>query len=156
MPHLLAALLTPTHAPHARLPKHWKGELSHRRWSNTRFLVASLALCFFSPHFFSSVSLSLQNVPLSLFPHFFISQNVSPHRTSLLTERLFSQNEPLSLIFLISQNVSPHRTSSRFFSLVFISPGHLHGVPSAPSSPGHGYHNDPGVGRVSELAKECC
>ena len=92
-PHLLAALLTPTRAPHARLPKHWKGELSLRRWSDTRFLVGSLALCFFLSPFafplltfslqnaffpllslltFSLPYLSLQNIPLSLFPHFFI------------------------------------------------------------------------------------
>ena len=42
VPHLLAALLTTL-----TCRRTGKGELSHRRWSDTCFLVASLTLCFF-------------------------------------------------------------------------------------------------------------
>ena len=93
-PHLLAALLTPTRAPHARLPKYWKGKLSLRRWSDTRLLVTSLALCFFSPHFFSSERISF-----------------SPERPSFaFSSRFFYISERLS-----SQNV-PHAFSRSFLS----------------------------------------
>jgi len=105
VPHLLAALLTPTHAPHARLPKHWKGELSRQRWSDTRFLVASLALCFFlspfafplltlfsSEHFFPLHSL------LTFSPRTFSLKTFSPQTFSLQTFSL--ENVPLARFYI--------------------------------------------------------
>ena len=77
VPHLLAALLTPTHVPHARLPKHSEGQIVSSALVRhpllgrfSRLLLFPLSFRFSSPHFFSSVSLSLQNTSLSL-------QNVS-------------------------------------------------------------------------------
>ena len=126
VPHLLAALFTT--APRARLLKLCAGRtvlLALARHPHTRFLLlfctptpASCSLLSRTSfvHAFllsQNVSLSLQNILLSLFPH---SQNVSPHRTSLLTERLFI-------------------TSGR---LCGSNPPHAHPAPLA-----HGYHDDP-------------
>ena len=121
MPHLVA-LLTPTRAPHARLPKHWKGELSLQRWSDTRFLVASLALCFFlSPFAFPLLTFSLQTLSLHTF---------SPFRLFLLRTSLSSQNVPLSLFphfFYISERLSsqnvPHAFSCSFLYRRAVSTG---------------------------------
>ena len=108
--------LTSTRAPHASLPKHWKGELSLRRWLDTRFLVASLALCFFLWTF------SPQRT--SLFCSFFLYL-----RTSLLTESLSSQNVP-------------HAFSRSFLYPRAVSAGCR--PPQAHPAPlGHGYHDDP-------------
>ena len=60
-------------------------------WSLLSPFAFSSLLSLFLPSFFLfrtylflfRTSLSSQNIPLSLFPYFFISQNVSPHRTNL-------------------------------------------------------------------------
>ena len=165
VPHLLAALLTPTRAPHARLLKHWKGELSLRRWSDTRLLVASLALCCFFPPFafplltlFSSerffpllslLTFSPRTFSLSTFSpqtfslHTFSLYTFSLFRIFLLRTSLSSQNVPLSLFphffyiseRLSSQNVSPHRTYLTLSLARFYIAGLSPRVPSAQSSP---------------------
>ena len=83
VPHLLAALLTPTHVPHARLPKHWEGQIISsalvRHPLLARFsrpLLFPLSFRFSSPHTFPFRTLF--SLPFS--PHFlssdFFSQNV--------------------------------------------------------------------------------
>ena len=84
MPHLLAALLTPKCAPHARLPKHWEGRIVSllvlvrhlllARFSSLLLILFSLP-GFLSPHFLLHPLSS--RFPLS---RFFSSQNVPPIR----------------------------------------------------------------------------
>ena len=129
VPHLLVALFTPTRAPHARLPKLWAGRtvslLALARHLHARFLLlfcaptpASCSLLSRTSfvHAFllsQNVSLSLQNVSLSLFPH---SQNASPHRTSLSLQNVPLSPFPLRMSFYIfgaSLRVQPTPRSPR-------------------------------------------
>ena len=81
VPHLLAALLTPTHVPHARLPKHWEGQIISSalvkhpllaRFSRPLLFPLSFRFFFFLFCFFCSFAFS----PLSLFSSRFSPQNV--------------------------------------------------------------------------------
>ena len=132
MPHLLAALLTPKRAPHARLPKHWVGrivsltlvrhphvnhtlacpstgkdKLFHRCWSDTRFLLASLTVCFFSSRFSLHTFLFSNFSPHAFFFRTLFSPPFSPHLSlltfSLLTFSLLTfslQNVPLARFYI--------------------------------------------------------
>ena len=154
VPHLLAALLTPTCAPHARLPKHSEGRIVSSALVRhpllgrfSRHLLFPLSSRFSSPHFFSSErffpllslltfspqTFSLHTFSLDFFSlDFFSSERLSPLRTSLF--RFF-------LTFLYLRTSLLTERTSRFLSLVFICPGRL---PQAhPAPPGHGYHDDP-------------
>ena len=130
VPHLLAALLTPACAPHARLPKHWEGRIV-----SLLALVRHLLLARFS-----SLLLVLFSLPGFVSPRF-------------LSPRFFlSRFSPLSLFS--SQNVPP----VRFISLGRLRG--VPSVPSSPRPTGPcGYHDDPCALKkmwASELAKDRC
>ena len=128
VPHLLAALLTPTCAPHASLPKHWEGRII------SSALVRHPLLARFShpfAFFLSPFTFSFSSFAFS--PHDFLFSQFSPHAFlfscfSLLTLFLSSRFSPHAFLFTLFL----FRT---YLSLVFISPGRLRGVPSAQSSP---------------------
>ena len=137
----MAALLTPTRAPHARLPKHWKGELSPA-------LVRHPLLGRFSH-------------PL-LFPLW----NFSPQRTSLfcsffyISERLSSQNVPhafsRSFLYPWALSVGSHPPQAHPAPL-----GHgYHDDPYTLKKGGHRSSRknvaEEKRGRASELVKEMC
>ena len=155
MPHLLAALLTPTRTPHARLLKHWVGRIV-----SLALVRHSLLARFSRPLLF----------PLTLFSSRFSLLTLFSSDFSILT--LFSSH--FSLLTLFSSHFfSSECTSRSFLYLRAVSvgcrPPQAHPAPLA-----RGYHNDPCApkkgrrrssrkiaaeeewGRASELVKEMC
>ena len=118
MPHLLAALLTPTRAPHARLPTHWEGRIVSLLALVRHPLLAR----------FSSLLLILFSLPGFLSPAFF----------PLCFPLAFAFLSPAFLLTLFLLRT--------YLSLVFISPGRLRrcSPPQAHPAPlAHGFHDDP-------------